>query len=243
MPTIGHALLGGSIAIILYSISQNWGSEKRFTERMVIILAFNSMIGPDIFTLLNAFNLNQVANSIPIKPTVHSVFGWPLWCLIIMLLWYYVINIRSTEKTKLSMKSTLFLLIAAGEMHFFLDALDAGIYVFGFGDFSIHITIQDLFLIDEIYAIGPLTEVFPWFSMGEMFLVGLAFMILMIYSIFRWQLKYTYLVAVLFLTTILSLFFLLGANILGGNEHDIGVTIYFGGLFLVPLGLMVLAME
>jgi hypothetical protein len=243
MPTIGHALLGGSIALILYTISQKWNTEKKFTERMVIIFAFNSMIGPDIFTMLNAFRLGEVANSIPIRATVHSVLGWPLWCLIIMWLWYYVINIRSTEKTKLSMKATLLLLIAAGEMHFFLDTLDAGMYIFGYGDLSIRVTLQDLFLIDDIYTVGPLTNVLPWFSMGEMFLVGLLFMIVLIYTIFRKQLIYTYITAGIFLTSIVILYFLLGSNILGGSEHDIGVTLYFGGLFIIPLGLMVLAME
>ena len=130
MPTIAHAILGGAIALIFYTITLNRESEKKFTERMVIIFAFNSMIGPDIFTMLNAFKLEDVANAIPIRATVHSALGWPLWCLAIMWLWYFVINIRSTEQTKLSMKSTLLLLIAAGEIHFFLDALDAGIYLF-----------------------------------------------------------------------------------------------------------------
>ena len=146
-------------------------------------------------------------------------------------------------QTKLSKKATLLLLIAAGEIHFFLDALDAGIYIFGYGDWNLHITLQDLFVIDDIYQTGPLTNIFPWFSMAEMFLVGLFFMILMIFSLFRWQLKYTYLIAGIFLSAIISLYFLLGSTILGGSEHDIGVTIYFGGLFLIPLGLMVWAME
>jgi len=243
MPTIAHAILGGAIALVFYTITLKWNTEKKFTERMVILFAFNSMIGPDIFTMFYAFRLGAVAESIPIRPTVHSILGWPLWCLIIMWLWYYVINIRSTEQTKLSKKSTLLLLIAAGEMHFFLDALDAGFPVFGFGDWRIHYSLQDLFLIDDIYTSGPLTEVFPWFSMAEMFLLGLFFMILLIYSLFRWQLKYTYLVAGLFLFTIIVLYFLLGSPILGGTEHDLGITIYFGGLFLIPLFLMVLAME
>ncbi len=243
MPTIAHALLGGAIALIFYTITLKWNTEKRFTERMVILFAFNSMIGPDIFTMLNAFHLGEIADAIPLRATVHSALGWPLWCLIIMWLWYYVINIRSTEQTKLSKKSTLLLLIAAGEMHFFLDALDAGIYIFGYGDWRIHITLQDLFLIDDLYPTGPLTNVLPWFSMAEMFIVGLFFMILMIYSLFRWQLKYTFLVAGIFLTTIISLYLLLGSNILGGSEHDVGVTFYFGGLFLIPLALMALSME
>ena len=243
MPTIAHAILGGAIALIFYTITQHRESEKKFTERMVILFAFNSMIGPDIFTMLYAFRLGDVANAIPIRATVHSALGWPLWCLIIMWIWYYVINIRSTEQTKLSRKSTLLLLIAAGEMHFFLDALDAGIYIFGYGDWWVHVSLQNLFLIDDIYSTGPLTKFFPWFSMGEMFLVGLFFMILMIFSMFRWQLKYTYLIAGIFLATVIGLYFLLGSTILGGTEHDIGITLYFGGLFLIPLVLMVWAME
>jgi len=245
MPTIAHALLGGAIALIFYIITnnENWNSEKKFTERMVIIFAFNSMIGPDIFTALNAFRLGELADSIPIRATVHSILGWPLWCLIIMWLWYYAINIRSTEQTKLSLKSTFLLLVAAGEIHFFMDAMDAGLYVFGYGDWRLHVSIENLFMIDTIYQTGPLTNIFPWFSMGEMFILGLFFMIILIYSLFRWEMKYTWLTAGAFLGIIVSLYFLLGAGILGGEEHDMGAIIYYGGLLLLPLGLMVISME
>lgn len=245
MPTVAHSLLGGAIALIFYIItnSEHWNSEKKFTERMVIIVALNSFIGPDIFTMLYAFGLGDVAEATPIRATVHSVFGWPLWCLIIMVLWYYAINIRSTEQTKLSLKSTLLLLIAAGELHFFMDTIDAGINLFGFGDSRLIITFEDLFMIDTNFQTGPLSSVFPWFSMGEMFMVGLFFMVLLTYSLFRWEIKYTWLIAGLFLFIIISLYFLLGADILGGTEHDMGAIIYFGGLLILPLGLMVISME
>jgi len=237
--------LGGAIALIFYLItnSENWNSEKKFTERMVIIFAFNSMIGPDIFTSLYAFRLGELAEAIPIRSTVHSIFGWPLWCLVIMWIWYYVINIRSTEQTKLSLKSIFLLLVAAGSIHFFMDAIDAGLYIFGYADWRIHVSFEDLFMIDTIYQTGPLTDLFPWFGMGHMFLVGLFFMILLIYSLFRWELKYTWVIAGIFLGVIVLLYFLLGAGILGGEEHDMGAILYFGGLLLLPLALMVIAME
>lgn len=245
MPTVAHSLLGGAIALIFYIItnSNNWNSEKKFTERMVILVALNSFIGPDIFTMLYAFGLGELAEANPLRATVHSVFGWPLWCLLIMVLWYYAINLRSTEQTKLSLKSTFLLLVAAGEIHFFMDAMDAGIYLFGFADWRMHISFQELFMIDTLYQTGPLTSIFPWFSMGEMFMVGLFFMFLLTYSLFRWEMKYTWLIAGLFLFIIISLYFLLGANILGGTEHDMGAILYFGGLLILPLGLMVISIE
>jgi len=245
MPTVSHALLGGAIGLIFYLItnSQNWNSEKKFTERMVILVALNCFIGPDIFTMLYAFRLGELAEANPIRATVHSVLGWPLWCLIIMVLWYYAINIRSTEQTKLSLKSTFLLLVAAGELHFFMDAIDAGITLFGFGDSRLIITFEDLFMIDTIYQTGPLTNIFPWFSMGEMFMVGLFFMVLLTYSLFRWEMKYTWLIAGLFLAIIILLYFLLGADILGGEEHDMAAILYFGGLLILPLGLMVVSIE
>ena len=241
MPTIAHAILGGAIAMIFYSITQNIEMEKKFTERMVILFAFNSMIGPDIFTVLNAFHLEELSNSILIKPFVHSILGWPIWCLGIMWIWYYLINIRSTELTKLSRKSTLLLLIAAGEMHFFLDILDDGVWLIGFGSWNIHITLQN-FYSGMAYQYGPLHEAMPWFSMTEMFFIGLLFMILLIYSLFRWEFKYTVVVASIFLATIFICYYLFG-SIVFGYENDFGITIYFGGLFLLPMLLMVLAME
>ena len=209
---------------------------------MVIIFAFNSMIGPDIFTMLYAFHLGEVANTIPIRPTVHSILGWPIWCLFIMWIWYYVINIRSTEQTKLSMKSTFFLLVAAGEMHFYLDLLDDGVNLIGYGSDSIRLTLEDNFLIGMAYQTGPLSEAMPWMSMTEMFFIGLIFMIILIYSLFRWQHKYTFLVAGIFLGTVILCYYLFGSYVYG-YENDLGIILYFGGLFLLPLSLMILAME
>ena len=76
MPTIAHALLGGAIALIFYGISQYWEfkNERRFTERMVVLFAFNSMLGPDIFTMFYAFSIDTRA--IQIKPFMHSILGW-----------------------------------------------------------------------------------------------------------------------------------------------------------------------
>ncbi len=242
MPTIAHALLGGAVALIFYTLSIKWGfqNEKKFTERMVIVFALNSMIGPDIFTMFLAFHIDT--SSIPIKPFVHSILGWPIWCLFIMWLWYYVINIRSTEQTRLSKRSTLLLLIAAGEMHFYLDLLDDGVNLIAFSSWNVHLTLEENFLTGASYEFGPLHDMMPWFSMTEMFLIGIFFMILLIYSLFRWELKYTYLISTLFLVSLFVLYFLFG-SIIFGFENDIGVTLYFGLLFLIPLTMMILAME
>lgn len=241
-PTIAHALLGGSLALLLYTISQQWNLEKRFTERMVVVFAFNSMIGPDIFNILYAVHLDELVNSIPIKSFVHSLLGWPIWCLGIMWIWYYVVNFKSTKQTKISKRATLLLLIAAGEMHFYLDFLDNGVNLIGFSDWSVHLNLQEHFLTGESYVYGPLFELVPWFSMFELFLIGIVFMILMIYSLFRWQLKYTYIIALVFLITLFILYFLVG-SIIFGKENDIGVTLYFGLLFLIPFSMTILAME
>jgi len=240
MPTIAHAILGGAIALLFHTITLKWNTKKKFTERMVILFSFNSMIGPDIFTMLYAFDLDPTL--IPIKPFVHSILGWPIWCLGIMWIWYYVVNLRSTEQTRLSKKSTLLLLIAAGEMHFFLDFLDYGVWLIGYGDWTILLTLQDHFFIGMAYPYGPLHEMMPWFSMTEMFAIGLAFMILMIYSLFRWELKYTYLIAIIFLGVILICYVLFGSYVVG-YENDFGIILYFGIFFIIPLILMILAME
>ncbi|MHA1293188.1 MAG: hypothetical protein ACTSQJ_11010 [Promethearchaeota archaeon] len=242
MPTISHAILGGALALIFYVItnSEYWNSEKRFTERMVVLFSFNSFIGPDIFTMFYAFNIDT--NQIPIKAFEHSLIGWPIWCLGIMWIWYYVINIKSTEGTQLSKRSTLLLLISAGEIHFFLDMLDDGVDLIGFGNWHVHLTLQGNFLIGMAYQYGPLHEIMPWFSMTEMFFIGLIFMIILIYSIFRWEFKYTLIIASLFLLTIFLLYFLFG-SIVFGFENDLGVSLYFGTLLIIPLILMVLAIE
>ena len=242
MPTISHAILGGAIALVFYGLtnSPSWTSEKRFTERMVILFALNSFIGPDIFTMLHAFNINP--DGIPIRSFVHSILGWPVWCLGIMWIWYYVINLKSDEQTKLSRKSTLLLLVAAGEIHFYLDFLDNGVNLIGFGDWRILLTLEDHFLTGTSYPYGPLHEIAPWFSMTEMFIIGIVFMILLIYSLFRWQLKYTVLIAGAFLILIFVLYFLFG-SVVFAHENDFGITLYFTLFFLVPIILMILAIE
>ncbi|MHA1149780.1 MAG: hypothetical protein ACTSR8_16210 [Promethearchaeota archaeon] len=242
MPTIAHAILGGALALVFYTItnSQNFTSEKKFTERMVILFAFNSFIGPDIFTMFYAFNIDT--NVIPIKPFVHSMLGWPVWCLGIMWVWYYIINIRSTELTKLSKSSTLLLLIGAGEIHFYLDMLDSSVALIGFGDWSIHLSLQENFLTGMTYQYGPFYALAPWFSMTEMFFIGLFFLVLLIYSMFRWELKYTILIAGLFILLIFTLYSVFG-SIIFGFENDFGITLYFSLLFLLPMLLMILAME
>ncbi|MHA1337317.1 MAG: hypothetical protein ACTSPW_16515 [Promethearchaeota archaeon] len=242
MPTIAHSLLGGGIALILYILTNTNGfySERRFTERMVILVAFNSFIGPDIFTLFYAFHIDT--SKIPLKILVHSLLGWPIWCLGILWIWYYVINIRSTPLTKVSKKSVLLLLIAAGEIHFFLDFLDSSVCLIGYGDLAIYISLNKDFLTGLTYMYGPFHDVAPWFSMTEMFFVGVLFLFLLVYSIFRWELKYTILIAILFLITIFSLYFIFG-SIVFGFENDFGITLYFGGLLIFPIMLMIFAME
>ncbi len=242
MPTIAHAILGGTLAIIFYTMSQRWNPEKKFTERMVILFSFNSMIGPDIFTMMYAFHMGNIAEQIPIRPFVHSILGWPVWCLGIMWIWYFVINLRSTDDTKLSKLSALLLLIAAGEMHFYLDMLDDGVHLIAFGNWGVYLSWQDNFLTGMKYQYGPLSDTFPWFSMTEMFFIGLVFMILLIYTLFKKELIWTYIVAGIFFASIIGLYFLFGSYIFG-FENDFGVILYFGTLFIVPLMLMGLAME
>ena len=242
MPTIAHALLGGAIAMIFFSLtnSENWNADKRFSERMVILVAFNSFIGPDIFTMFYAFDLDP--SQIIIKPFVHSILGWPLWCLGIMWIWYYVINIKSTEQTALSKKSTLLCLVAAGEIHFYLDLLDSPVTLIGFGNWTINISLQDHFLIGMKYQYGPLHDVFPWFNMTELFFIGIIFLIILVYSLFRFQTKYTYLISAIFVAFIMACYILIGSYVVG-FENDLGVTLYFCGLLLLPMVLLMYAME
>ncbi|MFO8019764.1 MAG: hypothetical protein R6U96_14160 [Promethearchaeia archaeon] len=242
MPSIGHAILGGALALILYTItnSEHWKSEKRFNERMVVLVAFNSFIGPDIFTMFYAFNLDP--SVIPIRPFVHSVIGWVIWSGGIMWLWYYIINYKAKGEERISFLATFVLLVAAGEAHFFLDFFDNGVDLIGFGGFHLHLTLQENFLIAFDYPYGPLHTLFPWFSMTELFFIGLGFMILLIYSLFHWKLRYTYFIAIIFLTTLVILYLLFGSYIVS-FENDFGIIILFGGFLLVPIYLMVAAIE
>lgn len=242
MPTIAHAILGGAVALILYTItnSDHWESENRFTERMVILVALNSFIGPDIFTMFYAFNIDS--SIIPIKPFVHSLIGWVVWSAGIMWLWYYVINYKAEDKEKLSLIAIFVLLVAAGEMHFFLDFLDNGVDLIGFGEYHIHLTLQDNFLIGFDYPYGPLHPIFPWFSMTELFFIGLGFMVLLIYSLFNWKLLWTYTIAAIFLGALLILYILFGSYIVG-FENDFGIIILFGGLLILPIVLMVASID
>ena len=98
MPSIAHAIFGGAFAFIFYSLSKSLDLEKKFNERMLYLYIFNSFIGPDIFKVFYAFKLDFLALENPLTYFVHSLLGWPIWCLGIMWIWYYVINIGAKEE-------------------------------------------------------------------------------------------------------------------------------------------------
>jgi len=241
-PSIAHALFGGTFAFIFYILSRSLDLEKKFNERMLYLSIFNSFIGPDLFKVFFSFNLDFLVLGNPLTYFVHSLIGWPVWCLGLMWIWYFILNIGSTEENKITKGTTLLLLIAVGEMHFFLDAIDTGVHLIAFGEFQIYIPRDAFFFAKDFYTYGPLHDVFPWFSMFEMFLIGLFFLIMFTYVLFKKELKHVYIVIGIGVVVILSCFILFG-SIVFGMENDIGVAMLFLSLIFLPILMIIYAVQ
>lgn len=233
MPTIAHSLLGGAISLILYAFTRK--SDKRFTNRMVILLSLNSFIGPDLLNITYTL-VEDMGALYNIHKIIHSIIGWPIWCLGIVWLFYYVINIKASDEDKLSLLQIYLILIAGGFFHFGMDLLTQSLWIFGipispWNEATINL---NTFLTGDDYPEGPLHALMPWFSMGEMFIIGIAFLICMIYALMKDNLKLTIILSLLFLTTLLVCYWLFGSLIFG-EEEDIGITLFYGAFFIGPL--------
>jgi len=118
MPSIAHLVMGATIGICLYYIS-----DGKFTKTHVFILFLGNYLGPDVGWVLG------------IGRFTHSLLFWPLFALILAYVYHYFtrftikingikdIEIIDLENYKLRYINTYFLVLAGGIMHLYLDGI------------------------------------------------------------------------------------------------------------------------
>ncbi len=232
MPSIGHLLLGATLGLALYYIS-----DKKFTKYHVFILFMNNYLGPDVGWVVDGGILS------------HNVFGFCIIALPLAAIYSYFTrfspDFRRKEltdlgKVRLPYLNTYCLVVAGGTLHNYLDGI-----INGGGHFSLapslgtipgwSPTIADFQGLwnDGVLNIGFLA-----------ILIGIPFIMGFIYY-FTYFLKHTPRKAVLGITIYIAafmlVFYLFGMPTTGHNEAG---AIAFVTLFWVfPLSMITLSVK
>ena len=118
MPSIAHLVMGATIGLCLYYIS-----EKKFSKTHVFILFLGSYVGPDVGWVLG---IGQFS---------HSLLFWPVFAIGLTYIYHYFtrftlkingikdIELIDLEQYKLRYLNTYFLVLAGGIMHLYLDGI------------------------------------------------------------------------------------------------------------------------
>ncbi len=242
MPTITHALIGGGIALFLKTLTEK--SEKKFKNEHLIMFALNSFVGPDFPKIIYPF-VNNLADS-PVYHIMnmffHTLVGWYFAAFLLMFLYYAIFRYASVEGKKGNMPMSALqmwlVILAGGICHFAVDFIDYGVYTLPSfsmtGSYGLlflgYADLQTGFLIPT----GPLSSVFPWFSGGELLLIGIISMVVLIWILNNKDLKIVYLSAVIFVAFMVAILLLFGGNAVY-NENDLGYLSFFLYFVLFPL--------
>lgn len=236
MPTFTHAILGGIIGLLFLFLTRS--AHHRFNERSVILLAFNSLIGPDFMKIprLFFFQDNVILKELDIF--LHSAVGWVAWSFAISLILWPLCNIKARYPESVTYFNTVKVIAAAGIMHQGLDVLDTS--AGGYGSLRIVPWVDatrvnlDLFNTGWTYPDGLLSLPSRTLGMGALFLIGLGFLVLLSWLLLKKKMKATLVAALLFVVTVVTIVLLFGSRIVA-HEHDLGYLLYAGLYFVLPL--------
>lgn len=241
MSTITHALIGGVLSFLFYLGSLNLNAKKGFSKAHVIIFTVNSFVGPDIGKIAAAFGpYTYVVNDI-----IHNIFGWFIFSIPFTFLYFYIFNgFRPLKALKnISFKSIYLLILGAGILHYGYDVLDQSVRLFPkfwvLPDWTISL---ETFKTGLSMPTGVLTYLFPDFGFTELFIISIFFLIIIIWSFYKKPLKTTIIVAMIYLAIIIGLLFLLGSDIVHG-ENDLGLLFYGIIFWAFPITMMFLSFE
>ncbi len=255
MSGVTHLVFGFGFGLIILYLTNN-----RFDLRRVLIFGTNNYIGPDLRVLILGLFLlfgfpEDNANWLSIV-LVHSAYGWPLFSLVVALIYYYFSHytIEKTEKfipTLIRLKEPAMsyldcykLTLAGGLFHFHLDWL-------------FHPNTPEY---TAIMSTGNFEQPFqPWtappihWSMlfTGIIMLSFGYLMLWIFAMKNWSQKEKFINAVK-LNILYAIFYLvwLGAWLLVtgdplpvGEESDFGQIIFYGIVFFFPLILVATSFE
>ncbi len=248
MSTITHAMIGGLIGLCLYTLTQK--SDRQFKAEHVIIFALNCFVGPDFSKFLSPFCCTNYWTNpllLTINGFVHSIIGWVIISVLLAGIYYMIFSLAATrtqgKKIPITYGHVLMLIIAGGFNHFGIDLLDATIRVLPNGwSNQIYLSLTTFTLLGENAAEGLLWPWFGWFDDKYLLLLGLGFMVLLIWLLKNKSLKSVWYVGLGFFVFIYSLIILIGGNIVE-NENDLGMILYVGFAWFSPVALCFLSME
>ncbi len=250
MPTVTHALIGALLGFLLYlqSNSEKNGNHKIFSRIHVIIFALNAFIGPDLAKIgLTIGPISESEIIVIINNSIHNILGWVVFSIPLSFLYFFIFSKFSIPKKgeeQIKITTILKLIIGAGLLHFGMDMLDNNVRIFpNFSIFPDLILSVEGFKTGEYFpAIGPLSGLFPWFSMFEFFLIGLFFLVLIIWLFFNKSLKSVILVSFIFVVVVLSIILLFGTNTTN-QENDFGFFFYLLIFWIIPIALCLWSYE
>ena len=252
LPTVTHSLVGGMIGFLFY-IQSNYSKDSKYTKKHfgnahLIILALNAFIGPDLGKIglaIGTITESPLGYSIVfgINNWIHNIFGWFVFAIPLAFLYYAIFNGFKGQRKQIRLKSIYILMMGAGLLHFAMDTLDSNVRLFPnspiFPDY--HLGIE---MLKTGYTIvdGPLAAIFPWFSMSELLLMGIFFLIVLIWALYNKSLKVVMIIAGIFVSLIIGIAFLFGSQVYQ-NENDLGFFIYAAIFWFIPLALCMLSYD
>lgn len=236
MPSIAHLVLGGTIAICLYYISNG-----KFTKTHAFIFFLCNYLGPDVGWVLG------------IGRITHSLLFWPLFALILAYFYHYFtrftikidgiknVELIDLEGYKLHYLNTYLLVLAAGILHLYLDGI-----MNKEGEFRIipqlplnseelYLTLNDLIVFgkEEVLQIHFLISIF----IGVSLIFGFVFL----YILFlKKNSKKTAIIVCIYIVAFVIFFYCFG-SITTMFHPDGGAIIYVSIFWALPLILCVLS--
>lgn len=238
MPTITHSLIGGMMAFVLYAQSFYSKSEKKFGKAHVIIFTINSFIGPDF----GKITMIATDSMVIVNDAIHNIVGWLLVSIPLSVLYLFIFNKFKTPKKRkpsISYVNILKLIIGAGIFHFSLDCLDQTTRIFPnfpiFPDWGV--SVESLSLNGITYE-GLLPDAWTGLGLTELFIISMAFLVLIIWFFYKKSIKITMIVAALYVLIIIGMIIVFGTDIVH-DENDFGFFIFGLFFWILPLALSV----
>lgn len=240
-------MVGGAIALLLFTFSRD--SPKKFKAEHVLVLGLNSFVGPDYTKFFSPFYGPGYWESTfyqSLNGFTHTIIGWLiaafLFAGIYFLLFRYLGEGKKSQVSPISYLHTYMLIVAGGLNHFGLDMLDSSVRIFPNvigNDTRLGLS---SFYTGEKMAEGILWESFSWFDDKYLLILGLFFLVGLMWLLKNKDVKWAWIGGAIFGIIVYGSIWLIGGNIVS-NENDLGLLVYVSIAWLIPLFLCVFAME